>query len=339
MILSLIILTAFSLVYGILSHQIKKIKQISNSSVLQIDIRESLIDKLPFVMGKPNGLRFPLEKLAILKELRFKDNTFRCYAEIIIPGLDVSGNLHYEYRLCRIIEINFLPLLRANKIEIADFQEFPKSLDYYNQFHRKRPYSRDDFQVFRFAGVSFPQWSRKLSQWNKLDRYVSGRLGEKSYDLIDDFHLFPAGLRRSDSKNRLRYNIAKEKLFPLIREHLSLMKEQNKIFLQKNEVSRILKLLSSSEAHESQRNVYEITALELSELYGKSQSLEQFYKRIITDVLIGVELATQDFSLLSDDLLFFQTQYEAQCRKLKDEHQYIKDASVAYAGLLNKRLI
>jgi hypothetical protein len=339
MMLSLVILIVFPLVYGILRHQVQTIKKVANSSVLQIDIRENLLDKLPFVMGKPNGLRFPLEKLAILKELRFKDNIFRCYAEIIIPGLDESGKLHYEYRLCRIVEMNFLPLLRISGIEIADFQKFPESLEHYKKFCNRIPYEKDNFRIFRFAGISFPQWSKELSKWNILDRYVSGISGEKSYNLIDNFCLVSPNLYRSNPKNRLRYNVAKEQLFPLIREHLSLVKEQNKIVLQRIEVARILKLLVSSEVHESQRNIYEVTAFELAELQRKSQELELFYKRVITDILIGVELSTQDFSLMSDDLLFVKAQYETQCKRLKDEHQYIKDASVAYAGLLNQRSI
>ena len=163
---------------------IQKIKRVNEHNILQINIRGDLLDKLIFPMGKPNGLKFPLGNLAILKELRFKENILRCYAEIVIPGLDSTGNLHYEYRLCRITEINFLPLLQISPIKFADFQKFPESLDFYTKATNYY-YHKDDFRLRRFAGVSFPQFSKELVEWDKIeanqfqrDRYITGKLAE-----------------------------------------------------------------------------------------------------------------------------------------------------------------
>jgi hypothetical protein len=323
----------FALVCGVLIdrfllYPIRKVQRISRHIILQVDISENLADKLDFpYKSKPDGIRFPLGNLAVFKELRFKESNFRCYAEIVFPTLDRYGKLYYEHRLCRVAEVNFPQLLQISRIKIAEFQKFPESHYLYRSCYEP--------QAPRLVGIGFPQLPYRD---RNSDIYVSGRSGEKSYyhHQVDCFRLFTPVLSKLTSLEKLRYAVAREQLIPLVREHLLLIQEDIKLATQRAEIGRLIDLINTSEAHANRRETYAMVLHKLNELHKKSDELKRLYCRAIGDILIGVELAIQDSTLLSDDHLFIQTQYEAQFKRLKEEYQYVKDASTAYAGLLDK---
>ncbi|MBW4695279.1 MAG: hypothetical protein KME27_26310 [Lyngbya sp. HA4199-MV5] len=146
--------------------------------------------------------------------------------------------------------------------------------------------------------------------------------------------LFTPSWHKLSLSDKLRYKSAREQVAPFVRQHFQLLKEDHKYLQQRHEILQLLGLMMTSETYASHKRSYEMALSRLNELHCKSLELDQLYRRVISDLLIGIELATHNPNLISDDHVSIQAQYETQFKVLKEEYQYIKDVSTASANLL-----
>lgn len=140
-------------------------------------------------------------------------------------------------------------------------------------------------------------------------------------------------LPKSDSTEEVRYRTAQE-LSSLIKEHHELKLEIVRIDSERRKAKRLLNLITTSDVHANQRDIYETVHSEVSEVLSKVKELEQLYRHFIRESLIGVQLTTSYPTMLSRNHLSIKA-IEAQCEKQKEEYQYMKDKLAAYVSLLN----
>jgi hypothetical protein len=116
----------------------------------------------------------------------------------------------------------------------------------------------------------------------------------------------------------------------LIREHLQIQEDLNRLQERYDDISRMVNLVSRSGFYGGHRDMYEERMDQIGDVLTKAEGIQQLYVYLIREALIGLQVGQHDARYFFDEHPDFDQQYN----QAREDFFHMREAAIAYSKLM-----